>query len=560
MLDKAYEWITRRGDFAGSLQLLRQIPEPIRAVSDVDARRLFEKLVVLAATGYKVPERERIRLELILAETELRWDANAGGLRFIDTYGAASQIADPEVRLGCLSATYSTLLKIDASDETFGLRAELRTAIRQAGSTLMSCSADHHALTQRALKTLASIDLDLAIEIVGAINTQERRNRALADVATSAAQSGRIDLGRLVQILMQIDDTDRIVGPALHRSLQSQSALGVNTVPDSLVELIDSLPDPWDRATNYGWLATLDPGNSTFADRASELCFAIDEPWRRRLCAMAVTRTLARSGSEQARALFDRATASNSPLADAFFGPAFSSLVAATVFAYRSIPDDEDERLRRVTDLIDRVPAPGVQTLLLTILASHELYSGRRQAAEIHVARIRTILELVADQHARIGIVRFLSALLIELDRSWLEELLDELTPQDRAGTIYTAAVRALTQTPIDVNVTPDKSELRAGFDLIEDVLDLVADGRDDAAVYWACRIVAVSCSGAALFQACAQATGGARQQGRCCRRGHRSVTARHSASRVSHSRHGAGRTFESQHSWLQPSVGGPCS
>ncbi len=492
VLEKAYEWLTRRGDFANSLRLLRQLSEPLRTLPEAQARPLLERLTVLASTGYEVPVRERIRLELIMSETEYRWSPNTGGARLLDTYLRVTDVAEPEVRLEALAASLKTLIAIDEGDRFFGLQDEVRTRIRSTTDELLANSAEHYELTRRPLGILGPIDIELAHEIASSLNTQSRRNRAIADVVASAVDGGHRDSATFLRLLSGIDETDRVQGPALVHMLRACARRGVDVDADVALQLLRGLPDPWDRATGTAWLATI-CRSEDLAQEAADVSFEIDQPWRRRGAALTVVRTLAKAHRAAAKVLYDRAKAIAHPLEDPFFGPAFAQLLDAAIVSSGDSSAYGEAQARRTNDLIAQLPSPMTQAILLAGLTGRELYSDNRAAAERHLTLIRPLIPMITDRHARTDAITLLASTLVVLDRPLLQELLAELPEPDRASAIFAACVRALARTPIDTPINPERAVVTAEYDEIEDIIRLAADSRDDNTIYWSARMIAMS-------------------------------------------------------------------
>lgn len=494
---RALDLIAEAKSYTPSTRLLRQLAEPLRAGPIENVRAVAERFMLLAEGLPDRPRRERVRLELLLAEEECRWSWDQGADRILNIYRNYATTGHAEARASAIAQVMVSTYKVDPSDERIGLRAELQTQLRSAFDALLADSADHLEATKRILNSVALVDDELALDLASQLNTQERRDEAICNVIRAAVVSRpkSLDLFRFATHLGYVANRDQVLGPALTQLMERFAYLGVAVEGDPIAQffqMIQELPDPFDKATAMAWyarwVAASDPEGSQAALRASiEAIQRIAEPWARIEASFNVARIIAPVARQEAELLIRSAhdESRDNPLARPLLGPVLADAVGLAIIALPSERSNlQRDTLGRIESHIEQIAAPGARADMLCRLATREFLAGHRAEGSGHMLRALAALDAGLDDYSmRATLWRIAGA----LEKHDLGELRARLVDQPRwaiSKAAFAASAVALLRIPSDVPTDTVSARGRADYPAVKDTLELLKDVHDDGALH----------------------------------------------------------------------------
>ncbi len=162
---------------------LREIATPLPYLANgFECRDIVRRLDALKESlGGLGTNEDFIRLELLLARTEARYDLARSATRAMELFYRISALEDLGTRTTCLAWLLSSLPDIDldnALDQREKLSHVIHEELTQAISTLLASSADHFEVAKGAIAAFCRRNPMKAVETCAMLNTELRRNEA----------------------------------------------------------------------------------------------------------------------------------------------------------------------------------------------------------------------------------------------------------------------------------------------------------------------------------------------------------------------------------------------
>jgi hypothetical protein len=132
-----------------------------------------------------------IRLQLILAQTESKYDFEAARNRIIDVYLSIMTVEDLVIRAECLARLFAALHEIDPS-KTFeikdGLHSLVEDDLKASVTHALQATAEHQHAVRGVVRALAKTNPDLALTFTSSLNVAARRDGSLLELIESAIE------------------------------------------------------------------------------------------------------------------------------------------------------------------------------------------------------------------------------------------------------------------------------------------------------------------------------------------------------------------------------------
>jgi hypothetical protein len=187
-------------DYGQDMGLLREVATPLPHIDDRDtAKRLVNIVDRYKENANDLPE-EKIRLELLLARSEARYDLGAASDRLTEVWieldEGTPDLATKVEGLARLCASLSSdALKSGAGGNTtiaeVGDAAE--SSLEESVGDLLKSTAEHFEVTKNAVAALATTNFEKALTIAESLNTVQRRDKALEVLADTVIREGPSD-------------------------------------------------------------------------------------------------------------------------------------------------------------------------------------------------------------------------------------------------------------------------------------------------------------------------------------------------------------------------------
>jgi hypothetical protein len=363
-----------------------------------------------------------VRLQMLLAQAELRVDRAAAENRLIDTFLHAESQADPAVRVDCLAWMLTELAGTDPEqtiEGATGLFSEVKTKLQLGLDSLLTTSAEHYEAAKGAIRALASSFPDLALQVVRSLNTEHRRDQAARELVRQIMKG---DVQRISPTMVQAV-LDTIEDPFIRSDAQLDvlSTLGrrASSVDSKLAEqwrgvllCAHDLRDARDRCIGichaYQVLVgAADAGGETAADSLlpdlEQSWSAIDVGWVKLDTAFTIARILAGVAPSVASDYVAKGERIRAEVALAGHS-ATRTFLAALRLAVRAFAGllprqlNQPQDVERLGRLIMRVAGGGERAAIWADLAERCALSGREDLArrfitEKAITEIRSISE-----------------------------------------------------------------------------------------------------------------------------------------------------------------------
>jgi hypothetical protein len=403
------------------------------------------------------PTEDYMRLLLILARAEKRYDPQAAKNRLLDVYLEVSALTDLGTRSACTARFLSTLTLLDPDrllEEKDKLHTMVMEDFEKQFRQLLECTADHYEATKGIIRALALAQPDLAIRVAQGLNTESRRDAALEEFVEAAAEGPveQIIPPQLLKALDLIVDAKRR-DDALQQALESVAqrtlppAKATDVLP--LLERVPQLADASRRgracAIGLSFLASHpNLGKQGLARTLEETLRAswdaIDASWHKADMGFAVSADLAKHRPDLARVYADLASEfkNRTQLCDERAASAALQCVELAIRAYGGLLPrnlDTPEDAERIDRTIGLIPGAGAQARLWSELALRYYLNDRQAQCESTVgSRIKPLLRALPDdneQHRADILITVAAALYAAFPASCLD-MLDQLSVRNK--------------------------------------------------------------------------------------------------------------------------------
>jgi hypothetical protein len=503
----AMDLIERRTEFAPSARQVRQVVEPLVACEAEVVRPLVDRLSGLRPGLPDRPWIENIRLDLLLAQVQAKWDVDGSRTQLGLAEAAIRRAEGLEAR--CLAQAHlcRTISTLATSDPA--LRPAFREAVavlEEDFRALLAQSADHYQIARPILTAVARFDPAFAALFALELNYPERRDRLLSEILDTAVSRGPapFDVKWALDLVDVIEAREEIAGPAVIGLCQQAAEQKFEIEPPlfgRLSSCVEGLPDPADRALAFAWLgrwaATAhdvdpDPLGSQLMLNARNSALEVDEPWKRRHMLLDVCATVKASSEVLARECLVLARAQGAGVtSDPYFGPLYATslLTACLSFPIRGQGGVESQ-VRLLRDRIALCPSTWIQVDLLGTLASRLYLRGERALANDIAGEMLTRLRTIRDAYARrMAIARQFEA-LAEHDLEAAVELLDDLPEDWRESVVIRLVGAKLTGKPTDIPLRLDAIEWQADQDSLVAAARVVELAKRDWSLVGSMRLI----------------------------------------------------------------------
>lgn len=427
VVDFALDLAIKTTPYSPNAGVLREIATPLPFLPDeLKARQLVSRFDGQKGTVERLgPTEDYVRLQLLLAQTESKYDFDAARSRLVDIYLTISYLEDLAVKTGCMARLAATLEDMDPQ-KTLETEDEIHTLTKNDVYTntqqLLDATAEHYSVTRSIVRALTKSNPDMALKVAQALNTQARRDLALLDLINSAIQAptDKLDLAFIecaVGQLVDLDLRDEAVLNIMSRlssASEKNEALAAAALP--LINRVGDIQDASERCNAcclaHSFLVEQDPVK--YSGLVSHLLHILETAWRslnvgwRKIdVGFKIVDALAEHSIEMARQYLEwteqyrkEIILDAHPTALTYLGclrlaiRAYGGLLLANL---NSVDD-----LESLAHLIDRVPSDGERAGLWAELALRCYVNGQLDDCKrIVTERVKPGLMNIAEQDGR---------------------------------------------------------------------------------------------------------------------------------------------------------------
>jgi hypothetical protein len=159
------------------------------------------------------PTEDYIGLQLILAETERKYNQKAANNRVMDIYWSINSISDLSIKASCMAILLCSLDRLDPTkqlEQHEGLSSVVYDDLKKDIDLLINSTADHYLTTKSIIVSLAKNNVELALEIINKLNLEIRRDKMKLELIEEILNNTikEIDFNLIEQIIEEINDED----------------------------------------------------------------------------------------------------------------------------------------------------------------------------------------------------------------------------------------------------------------------------------------------------------------------------------------------------------------
>lgn len=504
--------------YAPNARVLRELAEPLPFMQDeAEVRNLVAILDTQKDAVKRLgPTEDFVRLQLLLARTESRYDFEHARARVIDLYYYISELADLSVRVSCLAWFQGFLEYIDPSgqlEESEGIHTVIESELESSLARLLSVTADHYHATRDVIAAVSRTKPDKSLWIIGMINTEERRNKALHDLIRllTDVPDEKIDAPFILRVLDEFTDyelRDESVLAVIERLCRCSDRPRISN--DDLLLLLDRakrIRAADDRCRAYCLAYSLPSADDSSGDQIRRTILgqldsaweSIDVSWHKVEVGFRVASVLARTSPDEARRWINRTEDFREKNST---GVSFARLahIDCLRLAIRSLGGllprhvDKPSDVSRLADAIDSIPSHGERAKLWSDLALWYCAQGRSDDCKNIVAQhVRPLLQDIPaeDSAYKDSVTVLISPALYCAHKLTALEAIRALPPsiQDRAYREICGFLLCK-RPPADPYDPFPAQGCRATYEDLVDICELVGLMTSDEAIYGTIHLV----------------------------------------------------------------------
>jgi len=480
VVEFALKLAIRTTAYAPNARILRELATPLPFISDESVVRSLSRSFdsQKGAIEHLGPTEDFVRLTLLLAQAESKYDIDASRNRVIDTYFYISALDDLAIKAGSLAWLVASLSDIDPQEQfeaREGIHEIANEELKKSIKQLLNTTADHYRAIRHIVRALAKARPDMAFEVCQALNTQLRRDQALHELVESALHvaPGKINVPFIEQVMNRFA-TPELQDEALLSVIEKLSKISEKEthligVAMPLINRIKSMSASDMRARAYcqaySLLINKDKSNkynslaSSLLDQLKDTWVEIDVGWQKVDIGFKIAESLAETSLQKAREFLALTEESRDLITLNARIPAkvYRTCLRLTIRAYSSLLAKAlvgEEDRGSIASLIGLIPSNGEQAKLWVELAL-QCYASKQidECKRIVDQYIKPLLSNIpsADAHYRTLItVRAAPALYFAHQLTALEQI--SQLPQPHRDRAYVAICRFMLTKQIRLN------------------------------------------------------------------------------------------------------------
>lgn len=376
-----------------------------------------------------------VRLQLLLAEAESKYDFKAAHNRMMETYWHVNELQDLSTKTECMSWIVASLQNIDPNGDLEileGLHSVTQEELKGFIENLLSYTAEHFRVACGSIRALSKAKPQMALLLAQSLNTGIRRNKALLDLVETLSKNCRsqVNIKIILEILDHIDHPTYFSESVL-AALKPLSSLTGDQESDfisdaiHLISKVSSILDASDRCEAYSYaysfLKKCDSREiysrltSSIENKLNESWKAIDIGWHRIDIGFKIARILAATSPEIAKSYVEASDKlkediiiDSDELALVFLTCLRLSIRAFSGLLFKGLNSAED--MQRLTSLINRIPSNGERVGLWAELAVRCYLAKRNELCDKVVTNhIRPLIQNIneADTEYRYSVIAY---------------------------------------------------------------------------------------------------------------------------------------------------------
>lgn len=465
VIDYALDLLIKNTPYTPKTRDLRELATPLPSVPDPSkARQLVGRFDSQKGSIENLGTTEDyVRLQLLLAQTESKYDFAAAHNRTLEIYWYIGNLHDLAIKTECLAWMVAALKDIDSQgvlESKEGLHTVTQEELRSNIDQLLLATAEHFHAARGAIRALAKAKPEMAFDLAKSLNIQERRDQAVLELIKAAIETPITvhDLSFIITAINYIVDSnfkDEAIEKVIRRLSTTTENLDQSIVLTAL-PLINSIKDIRDAYSRcmaccfaYSFLKKQDADQysglvSDLLQRLDRAWESIDVGWLKVDIGFKIARTLAATSSEIAKKYLDLTDKIRDEIIIDAEAPALTyiSCLKLAIRAYNGLlPQNINTRddMERLSTLIDRIPSNGERIGLWSELALRCFVNKQSESCQRIVAdHVKPLLQDISldDADYRIRVLITTAPALFCAHRITALEMISSL-PQPQCDEAY---------------------------------------------------------------------------------------------------------------------------
>ena len=415
VIDYALDLLIKDTPYTPKSRDLRQIAMALPSVTEIfRARQLVGRFDSQKGAIEKLGSTEDfVRLQLLLAQTESKFEFSAAKNRLMEVYWYICDLQDLAVKTECMGWMVASLIKIDPQrilESEEGLHTVTCDELQSYTNELLLTTAEHFMAVRGTIRALTKTHPELAFEVARSLNTEERRDLAMHELIKSTLDNAisELDIGFLRNVLSKMIDIelreDALI--LIIKRLSSTSDVLDPSFTKRTLPLIDSTKEIQDaddrcRAVSFAYSFLAEQDSNEYSGLMANLLQRLDSAWKsidigwlKVDTGFRIAKELAPASPESAKKYLDLTDSIKEEVIIDAESPALTYLYSLklAIRAYsgllpRKINTPED--LESLAILIDKLPSNGERAILWSDLAlrcyTHKQFDLCQRAIADHV-------------------------------------------------------------------------------------------------------------------------------------------------------------------------------
>lgn len=202
----------RTTEYTPSARHFRKLANPLPFVSNPNkTKELVAQIDGIKGTLIKFgPSEDFVRLQLLLAQAEIKYDYEAAKNRILEIYlYFINDLEDLSIKAACLARVFGSLDEIDPNfrlEKDYKFHTSIKEDLVKSIEDLLLKTGDHFEVTKGTINALAKKRPDFALEIAEKLNAQFRRDQAIFDILSRALDQPliKIDYTLIINLINKI--------------------------------------------------------------------------------------------------------------------------------------------------------------------------------------------------------------------------------------------------------------------------------------------------------------------------------------------------------------------
>ena len=515
IVEYSIKFAIRTTAYAPNARILRKLSTPLPFINDLGRAKSLVGLFDSQKTAIEKlgPTIDYIRLELILAETESKYNFESASNRTIDIYFYINGLQNLEIRTDCMAWLTASLNNIDPNNVLdrkenihYLLEEELKSNLQQ----LLSETAYHYQVIENVTKALAKNKFDLVFNLAKNLNTEERRDLAHSKLIECIIRQplNEIPWENVIKALNEINnnailcDAITTIFDYIHENDQHQYLEETikNTMP--IICKIDLIFNSELRCKAYCLafslvlkidLKELEGLKQNLLSKLKASWNSIDRSWRMVDVGFNITRLLADNKDiasdfmKQTKGIIEKNSIYNDTAVSTFFAAILLVIRTYSGLFPKSI--DQEDDFNRIKKLIDFIPSSGERARLWSELALRLFISSRKEdSTKVVNEYIKPLIQDISsnDTEYKNQVIKFVSPALYVTHRLTAFDYIDKLPDPDRDEAYFKVCEFILFKKPLfDPDINQDNSKFNnVTHDDIIDICEILNKIEHDALIY----------------------------------------------------------------------------